>query len=143
MKKSIVFGLTFLMLSFFSSAYANQNYDAAKNTIQGWFEAMKSGDSNKAGSYLSSAFTSVHTDGKVRDKAQEINLIKNLHMTAFKLDNFKVSQNGNVLVVTFKDKGVESIDKSTIGAGSALRMAILQKQNDKWLIIAYANLAKV
>lgn len=140
MKKGIFAVVAVILLSCFSSVWANHDSSSAKSVIENWFAAMKSGDENKAGSYLSSKFVSIHTDGMVRDKSQEMKLIKNLNMKEYDLTDFNFTQSGDVIVVTYKDKGVEKIDNKPIADKAAGRMAVLQKQNGKWLILAYANL---
>lgn len=144
MKKWIYALFAIGFFAFITTTWADQhNNDVAKTTIENWFSAMKNGDLNKAASYLSPKFVSIHTDGIVRDKTQEMNLIKNLHMKDYHLTNFKFSQNGDVLVVTYKDAGAERIDNKPIAPDAAGRMAVLQKQGDQWLIIAYANMDKI
>ena len=141
MKKWI---LSSMFLFCFTSAYAVENTDAmAKKIIDNWFAAMKQNDVDKAGSYLAPQFVSIHTDGKVRNKIQEMQLIKNLNMQDYHLTHFKFSNSGNSIVVTYKDEGVEKIDNKKIGSKAAGRMAVLQKQGSQWLILAYANLDKI
>lgn len=144
MKKWILIGLSCLAAALFSPVWASgDDNQAARQLIENWFAAMKANDTTKAATYLAPQFVSIHTDGIVRNKEQEINLMKNLHMKSYSLSDFKFSQSNNTLVVTYKDNGVEKIDNATIGKGAAGRMAVLQKKNDEWIIIAYANLDKV
>jgi hypothetical protein len=142
MKKFILLGI---LISLFTSAWANEtDQKAARQVIENWFASMKSDDATKAGTYLSPKFVSIHTDGIVRNKKQELTLIKNLHMKSYNLTNFKYSIiNDNTIVVTYKDNTAEKIDNKSVGAGPAGRMAVLQKEHDDWLIIAYANLDKI
>jgi hypothetical protein len=144
MKKWIYAGLTAISLSFFGSAWATETADftAAQNVIENWFAAMKN-DPDKAASFLAPQFTSVHTDGIVRDKTQEIELIKKLHMKNYHLTDFKFSITHDDIIVTYKDQGAERIDNKPIADAAATRLAVLQKQRKKWLIIAYANLDKI
>lgn len=139
MKKTILVSL--LGIFFSTAAFAsNHEFKASQGIIENWFAAMKEQNLEKAASYLAPQFVSMHTDGSTRNKAGEVALIKNLNMTAYKLTDFKFSKSGDVIVVTFKDKGIEKIDDKKIGAKAAGRMAVFQKQGDKWLIVAYANL---
>jgi hypothetical protein len=141
MKKWILASLAFIFLGFYSSAWAkNADFTAAQDIIENWFAAMKNNQVDKAGNFLAPQFTSIHTDGLVRNKEQELILIKNLHMTQFKLSDFKFVQSGDTMVVTYKDEGSEMIDNKPVMTKPAGRMAVMQKQNDKWLILAYANL---
>jgi ketosteroid isomerase-like protein len=142
MKRWIQTSIAIFALAFISTGYAHTQ-EIAKNVIQGWFTAMKDKQFDKAASYLAPEFVSIHTDGVVRDKAQEMALIKKLQMTSFNLSDFKFSKSGNIITVTYKDKGSEKIDNKKIGAKAAGRLAVLQKQGDNWLIVAYANLDKI
>lgn len=144
MKKRILLCISLFLISLHTSVWANEtDQKAAKQVIENWFASMKTGDIKKTATYLSPKFVSIHTDGMVRSKEQELALIKNLHMQNYNLTNFKYSEVNNAIIVTYKDNGVEKIDNEPIGAGPAGRMAVLQKENDNWQIIAYANLDKI
>lgn len=139
--KKLILSTALVFLSFFSLAWAQDSTDSqsAQTLIQNWFAALKSGDVNKAASFLSPQFVSIHTDGVVRNKSEEIELIKRLQMKSYNLSNFKTVPSGDVVVVTYIDQGEELIDNKLISPKPAGRMAILQKQNGQWLILAYAN----
>ena len=143
MKKWIFATAVCFFLSFSSSVFASSDASAAKNVIKDWFLAMKNNQVDKAASFLAPQFMSIHTDRVIRNKTQEIDLIKNLHMTNYYLSHFKFSQSGDVIVVTYDDVGSEMIDNKPIATHSAGRMAILQKQDNQWLILAYANLDQI
>jgi ketosteroid isomerase-like protein len=137
--KRILMGVLLVLGIGFAPAWAGDN-ETAKQVIEDWFAAMKAGDMDKAGSYLSPQFVSIHTDGIVRNKDQELTLIKNLHMKSYSLSDFKYSNSGDTIIVTYKDTGEEKIDNKKIGAGAKGRMAVVQKQGNSWLIIGYANM---
>lgn len=134
-----------MFFSLSAAVWANEANDKeAKTLIENWFAAMKNQQIDKAGEFLAPQFVSIHTDGKVRNKEQELKLIKNLKLKNYDLTNFKFSQpNDDTIIVTYKDKSAEMIDKKEIVKKSAGRMAVLQKQNNKWIIIAYANLDQI
>lgn len=150
MKKGILLGILCLVVNFFSYAFAettvtstaNPEYKIAQNIIEDWFAIMKN-DPAQAGRYLAPQFLSIHTDRIVRDKDQEIELIKNLQMKEYHLSGFQFSRSGDVIVVTYNDEGSEKIDNKQIDRAPAGRMAVLQKQGNRWLILAYANLDKI
>ncbi len=145
MKKWIFTSLTILLFAFSASVFAAQSDNkSAEELIKNWFEAMKNQQIDKASEVLAPQFVSIHTDGKVRDKKQEIKLIKKLEMKNYELTDFKFSQpNNDTIIVTYKDKAVEKIDNKEVDKKAAGRMAVLQKQDGKWLIIAYANLDQI
>lgn len=142
MRNGIFIFIITATLALFSNAWAqtNNDFDNAQHVIENWFSDMKAANTDKAAQYLAPTFVSIHTDGIVRNKDQEIQLIKNLHMKDYHLTNFQFTQSGPSVVVTFKDTTNEKIDGKEISNKPAGRMAVLQKQNDKWIIIAYANL---
>jgi hypothetical protein len=142
MKQWIVTSITILSLGFASSVYAGDT-DKAQQVIESWFMAMKDKQYDKAAEFLAPEFVSIHTDGIVRNKEQEIKLIKNLNMKSYNLNSFKFSESDDVIIVTFKDKGDEKIDNKHIAHADTGRMAVLQEQNDNWKIVAYANLDKI
>ncbi len=127
-------------LGFTTNVFAHEQ---EQQLIQQWFEAMKAKQYNRMAEFLAPQFVSVHTDGKVRDLEQELELIKNLHMKSYNLTDFHFKDSEGIVTVTFKDTGSEKIDKKKIASGAALRMAVLQKQDGKWRIIAYANLDRI
>lgn len=145
MKKWILGSFTVFLFTFFTSTWAasNAEFSDVEKLLNNWFTAMKDGDLDKAGSFLSPQFLSLHTDLITRNKDEEIALIKNLNMKSFKLSDFKFSKSGDVLVVTFINTGSEMIDGKPTSSKPAGRIAVLQKEGDKWLIIAYANLDKI
>ena len=145
MKKWILASIACLFLSGFTTVWADVTPDttAAQTVIENWFAAMKDQQIDKASNLLAPQFTSIHTDGIVRDKNQELDLIKKLQMKAYHLSDFKFSQSDNVIVVTFKDKGIEKIDKKSIGEKTAGRMAVLEKKGNDWVVLAYANLDRI
>lgn len=142
MKKWTILGIVFIAsaILIFTWAKTNPDYKASQQVIENWFSAMKAGNVELADTYLAPDFISLHTDGKTRNKAQELDLIKNLNMKSYHLSQFKFSESGNIVIVTFKDQGSEKIDFHAISSKPAGRMAILQKIEDKWLIVAYANM---
>jgi hypothetical protein len=139
MKKWIVLMAGVLFLGIFTPVWANEIQEV-RAVLEGWFNAMKHQQVNTAASFLAPQFVSIHTDGVVRDRKQEVQLIRYLHMKDYHLSDFKFSRSDNTMVVTFKDQGSEQIDNKPIDTTAAGRMAVLQKKGTKWTILAYANL---
>jgi hypothetical protein len=143
MKKWIYLLFSLCFFSCISAAWAGADDQAAQTTIENWFAAMKNGQLDKASEFLAPEFVSIHTDGIVRNKEQEIQLMQNLHVKDYHLSNFKFSQSNDTMVVTYMDKTAEKIDNEPVAKTAAGRMAVLQRKNNKWIIIAYANLDKI
>lgn len=143
-KKWIYLAFSCILLSISTQVLAQPTSNSSSQAvIENWFSAMKNQYIDKAGSFLAPQFMSIHTDGIVRNKTQEMQLIKDLKMKAYHLTNFQFSSSGDVTVVTFKDTGSEQIDNQPISTKPAGRMAVLQKQGDSWLILAYSNLDRI
>lgn len=152
MKKWVMLSVACMFVALLSISWAaatttttstiNTENKIAQNVIEDWFATMKN-DPAQAGRYLAPQFTSIHTDRIVRNKEQEIELIKNLQMKEYHLSGFAFSRSGDAIVVTYNDQGSEKIDNESIDAAPAGRMAVLQKQGKKWLILAYANLDQI
>src|SRR5690606_31296481 len=117
MKNRRLLSISLIILTLCTSVWANEtDQKAARQTIENWFAAMKDDNVTKAATYLAPRFVSIHTDGIVRNKEQELSLIKNLNMKSYNLTDFKYAETNNTIVVTYKDKGVEKIDNKNIGA---------------------------
>jgi len=84
-------------------------------------------------------FQSVHSDG-ARDRATEIQTIKDEKIAKCTLSNFKVSQSGDCLVVTHVQSVEETIDGQRLAAASSPRLTVWMKNQGKWQMITLANL---
>ncbi len=142
MKRWIAASVAAILITFTSVSWAGTTTDTTKaqTLIESWFAAMKAQQTDKAASFLAPQFVSIHTDGVVRNKEQEIQLMKTLNIGNYKLTDFTFSQSTNIITVTYKDQTSETIDMNAVGTKPAGRMAVLQKQGADWLIVAYANL---
>ncbi|MCF8228220.1 MAG: nuclear transport factor 2 family protein [Bacteroidales bacterium] len=96
-------------------------------------------DMDAISSKISDAFQSVHQDG-ARDKQQELKLLRNLDLGQYKLSDFKVTQQGNVVVVTYMISAIETIDGKILSKKPAPRMSVWIKDDTSWKWIGHANL---
>jgi hypothetical protein len=88
---------------------------------------------------IAQAFQSVHPDG-VRDRTGEIALIKGLKLGEYMLKDFKVTQNGDDLIVTYWISVQETIDAKGLSTKPAMRLSIWKRTRAGWQWIAHANL---
>lgn len=107
--------------------------------VQQLWTDMKNKDMAAIDKLIAVGFQSAHDDGIVRNRSQEISLIKGLHMGNYKLENFTVSQEGPVLIVTYTVQVAETIDNEHLDSSPALRMTIFLKTNKGWKWIAHNN----
>lgn len=121
----------------------DEDFNQIKSNLQNLFELVKNKQFDKVGDLLAPQTVFVYTDGVARNKDAEMNLIKNINLKSYKLSDFQFSRSGDVVVVSFKDEGVEKVENKMLEPVKATRLAVFQKQGDKWLIIAYGNFAKM
>ncbi|MCK4338399.1 MAG: DUF4440 domain-containing protein [Candidatus Cloacimonetes bacterium] len=84
-------------------------------------------------------FQSIHEDG-TRDRDEEIELLKGLNLGEYTLDNFKTTQNKNVVIVSYIVSVHEMIDGTVLPTAFAQRLSVFQKSDNDWKWIAHANL---
>jgi hypothetical protein len=89
--------------------------------------------------YIAPNFQSIHDDG-ARDRIGEIDLIKGLNIKKYTLSNFKVTQEGPVLTVTYFVSVGETIDGKRLSAKPAARLSAWLKTDSGWQWIIHANL---
>lgn len=88
-------------------------------------------------------FQSVHTDG-ARDKAGEMALIRGLDIAQPpELTDWKVTQNGDALIVTYAITTQETINGKVIDNRKAMRLSVWQRIGSDWKWISHVNLAPV
>jgi len=87
-------------------------------------------------------FQSVHQDG-ARDRDTEIRLLSGLNMQDHKLSDFKVTQNGPVMLVTYTASMRETIDGKVAEGKPAPRLSVFIKQSQGWQWLAHANLIAI
>jgi ketosteroid isomerase-like protein len=84
-------------------------------------------------------FQSVHADG-ARDRATEIQTIKDEKIAKCVLTDFKVTQSGDCLVVTHFQSVEETIDGNRLPVQPSPRLTVWMKNQGKWQMITLANL---
>jgi ketosteroid isomerase-like protein len=74
------------------------------------------------------------------DKKDELELLKKLKIKNYKLSDFNVTEEGNVLIVTYKVSADEKIGGKTLSHKPTPRMSIFAKVGGGWKWLAHANL---
>src|SRR5215472_16445704 len=90
-------------------------------------------------SRIAEGFQSVHADG-VRNRTEEIDLLKKMNMGEFTLSNFKSTNIGDNMVVTFTMTVTETIDSKRLPAKPEYRLSVWKKGVSGWQWICHANL---
>lgn len=143
MRRFVVAVTLSLFLSVLSQcgwAEDDPNFVRAKNIVSDWFAAMLDKELDKVGAYMAPNFVSIHGDGVVRDKAQELQLVKAMNMPVYHLTNFKFKSSANTITVIFACENITKANKKPNPPKMGYHMIVLQKDLDQWLIISYANL---
>ena len=79
----------------------------------------------------------------VRNRQAEIEHIKELDLGEYNLDNFKVTQSRNVIIVTYTASVKEKIGGVTQTQKAFPRLSVWKKTKHGWQMIAHANLISV
>ena len=93
-------------------------------------------------SRIAEGFQSVHADG-VRNRTEEIDLLKKMNMGEFTLSNFKSTNIGDNMVVTFTMTVTETIDSKRLPAKPEYRLSVWKKGVSGWQWICHANLTPI
>ena len=100
---------------------------------------LKANDALALEAMMAPGFQSVHSDG-ARDKGAELDLIGGLDLGEYTLGDFKVTQNGPVLIVTYFVSVEETIGDHRMSTEPAARLTAFLLADDGWQWIAHANL---
>ena len=92
--------------------------------------------------FIAPGFQSLHKDG-ARDWAQERKLVADLKLTPYALSDFKVTHNGDVLVVTYQCKVGETITAARLAKEETPRLDVFQLTGGKWLLLSHVNVRDV
>lgn len=107
--------------------------------VKQFWAAVKADDIGQLDQLLANAFQSAHDDG-ARDKAQELDLAKKDDISDYTLSDFKVTQQGPAIVVTYFGEVAETINDKRLPKKKAARITVFLKTGKGWQIIAHANL---
>jgi len=88
---------------------------------------------------IAPGFQSIHEDG-VRDAEAELKLLKELNLGEYTLSNFKVTQVGPAIIVSYFVSVEETIEGKRLSSKPAARLTIFLKTDSGWQWIAHANL---
>ncbi len=100
---------------------------------------IKARNWNSVSEKIAPAFQSAHVDG-ARDRDGEIALIKGLALGNYTLSNFKVTEQGGVIVVTYFVSVEETIDNTRLSSAPATRLSVWTQTDGRWQWIAHVNL---
>lgn len=140
MKKFLVIGVSLGMLLAATLAQAGENQ--GEKLVRDLWALMAARDMAKIEAMTSPAFQSVRSIGAC-DKAQQMKLIAGLNLGPYTLSNFKVTEQGPVIVATYTVSVAETINGQRLDTKPAPRMSIFIKTERGWQWLAHANLKPV
>lgn len=88
---------------------------------------------------IAPGFQSIHEDG-ARDAEAELKLLKGLNLGEYTLSNFKVTQVGSAIIVSYFVSVEEIIEGQRLSGKPAARLTIFLETDTGWQWIAHANL---
>ncbi len=88
---------------------------------------------------IAPGFQSIHEDG-ASDAEAELQLLKGLNLGQYTLSNFKVTQVGPAMIVSYFVSVEETIEGNRLSSKPAARLTIFLKTDSGWQWIAHANL---
>ena len=127
-----------LVLGFVGCDKATPIADGEKLVRSLWSD-FNSNDEAVFKNWIADGFQSVHED-KARNKDEEVKVLMALHLGEYTLDDFKTTQNGNVIVVTYTVAVHETIDGKVLPTAPAERLSAFMYDGNTWKWIAHANL---
>lgn len=107
--------------------------------VRDLWKTWKDKDWEAVDNWLVDGFQSVHQDG-ARSREEEFELLKNLDLGEYTLDNFTTTQNENVVIVTYSVSVEETIEGKVLPTAPAMRLSVFLETDKGWQWIAHANL---
>ena len=122
------------------SAYADETMSEGEKLERKMWTAVIAGNNAAIESMIAPGFQSVHEDG-ARDRAGELKLREGLEPTLVKFSNFKATEQGDTMIVTYDVSVSETIDgKNLPDTAPSPRLSVWLKTPSGWQWIAHANL---
>jgi hypothetical protein len=92
--------------------------------------------------FVAPGFQSLHEDG-ARDWPQERMLVAMLKLTPYVLFDYKVTRNGDVLMVSYQCKVGETIEAAHLAKVSTPRLDVFQQTSSGWKLLSHVNVRKL
>ncbi len=122
------------------SAFADDTMSEGEKLERKMWTTIMAGDMAAVESMIAPGFQSVHQDG-ARDRDGELALLKGLDPVKVQFSDFKVTEQGDTIIVTYGVSVSESIAGQKLSNPSpSPRQSIWLKTASGWQWIAHANL---
>jgi len=135
--------MTVVFLVIFQSGVVAQErtteFSLGEDLVRELWNDFKTQNMSALENKIAPGFQSVHEDG-ARDAEAELKLLKELNLGEYTLSNFKVTQVGPVIIVSYFVSVQETIEGKRLSTKPAARFSIFLKTDSSWQWIAHANL---
>ncbi|MFP3953378.1 MAG: protease inhibitor I42 family protein [Candidatus Acetothermia bacterium] len=112
--------------------------EIGEELVRDIFKDMKNLNVSSLEKVISKEFQAIHTSG-ASDRQEEIETIKGLDLGEYKLSDFKVTRDGDVLVVTYKISAEETLKGEKVSKKPTPRLSVFIKTGSGWKWLAHAN----
>ncbi|MCF8041542.1 MAG: nuclear transport factor 2 family protein [Desulfarculaceae bacterium] len=140
MKKFLMIALSVGML--LSAGLAQAGQSQGEKLVRDLWALFAAKDQAKIEAMTSPAFQSVRSIGAY-GKAKQMKLTAGLDLGPYTLSNFKVTEQGPVIVATYTVSVAETINGQRLDKKPAPRMSVFIKTDQGWQWLAHANLKPV
>ncbi len=118
---------------------SNTELSIGENLVHELWNDFKTQNITALQSKIAPGFQSVHEDG-ARDAEEELKLLKELNLGDYTLSNFRVTEVGSTIIISYFVSVEETIDAQRLSTEPAARLTIFLKTDSGWQWIAHANL---
>lgn len=150
MLKRILSAVAVFITSLTTAAWAcppqfnnTQAIHIAETAMNTWFGGVEKGDLQAVSDLFAPNIIVLHSIGAPITKAQQMQLMQGFHLGGYHFSDFCAAQTGDTIVATFASKtfkhDIAQNGLNFLSNHKAYRMVVLQKINQQWLIIGYAN----
>lgn len=132
-------GLTVASTLGFSEASATAN--EAQAALDGFIDALFSGDSAGIEAILAPEFQVLRGDGKSHDKTGYLTALPKYKYRP-RTSDLRGTSHANMLVVTYMIESDQTIENEPV-AHLAPRLTVFRREGDVWLVVSHSNFAHV
>lgn len=136
---AFIAGVLLVALGLNQTASAEDAKATGERLLQKFWDTLESDDPNAEAKLYSPAFQSVHQDG-AWNAEQTIKFITDLKLSAYKLSDIKISEEGPVIVASYFVTAAETLGGKRLPSRKAARMTVFLKSGQGWKVVAHANL---
>ena len=124
------------------AAASAADHDLGQQLVEKLWAGFAKPDLAALDKFVAPGFQSLHEDG-ARDWTQERQLIADLKLTPYVLFDYKVTRNGDVLLVTYQCIVGETIAAVNLAKESTPRLDVFVQTGGEWKLLSHVNVRKL